>query len=62
MTYDETKDIADEFCEPVLRYQDGLRTSMKGSDFIFHLAQLVYYKCHKENLSRDGSTLVIQTK
>ena len=62
MTYDDTNDIADEFCEPVLRYQYGLRTSMKGSYFFFHLAQLVYYKCHKENLIRDGSTLVIQTE
>ena len=28
------------------KYQDGLETSMKGSDFIFDSVQLMYYKCH----------------
>ena len=28
------------------KYQDGLETSMKGSDFIFDSIQLMYYKCH----------------
>ena len=28
---------------------------MRGSDFIFDLVQLLYYKCHKVNFKRDGS-------
>ena len=28
---------------------------MKGSDFIFNCANLLYFKCHKINLNRDGS-------
>ena len=30
---------------------------MKGSNFIFDLVQLLYYKCHKINFKRDGSYL-----
>ena len=37
------------------KYQESLETSMKGSDFIFNSAQLMYYKCHKVNLKRGGS-------
>ena len=29
--------------------------SMKGSKFVFDYVQLLYYKCHKINLSRDQS-------
>ena len=36
------------------RYQDGLVTSMKGSDFIFDSVQLMYHKFHKVNFKRDG--------
>ena len=28
------------------KYQNGLETSMKGSDFIFDSVQLRYYNCH----------------
>ena len=28
---------------------------MKGSDFIFDCAHLLYYKCHKINIKRGGS-------
>ena len=28
---------------------------MKESDFIFHLVQLMYYKCHKVSFIRSGS-------
>ena len=28
---------------------------MKGSDFIFGLVQLMYYKCHKVNFKPGGS-------
>ena len=33
------------------KYQNGLETSMKGSDFIFDSVQLMYYKCHEINLN-----------
>ena len=36
------------------KYQDGLETSIKESDFIFDSVQLMYYKCHKVNFKRDG--------
>ena len=39
------------------KYQDNLKTSMKGSDFIFNSAQLMYYKCHKVNFKRGGSDI-----
>ena len=29
---------------------------MRGSDFIFELVQLLYYKCHKINFKRRGIT------
>ena len=36
------------------RYQNNLE-SVKGSEFVFDYAQLLYYKCHKRNPNRDGS-------
>ena len=36
------------------RYQNNLQ-SMKGSEFVFHYGQLLYYKCHKINFNYDGS-------
>ena len=37
------------------RYQVGLETLMKGSDFIFDFVHLLYYKSHKITFKRDGS-------
>ena len=37
------------------RYQNGLETSMRGGDFIFHYYHLLYYKCHKENFKQGVS-------
>ena len=31
------------------RYQRNLKTSMRGSDFIFDSVQLLYYKFHRVN-------------
>ena len=28
---------------------------MKGSEFVLHYVQLLYYKCHKVNSNRGGS-------
>ena len=30
-------------------------TEMKGSEFVFHYVQLLYYKCHKINPNCGGS-------
>ena len=35
-------------------YQSNLE-SMRGSEFVFDYAQLLYYKCHEINLNCDGS-------
>ena len=32
-----------------------LKTSMRGSNFISDLVQLMYYKCYKVNFRRGGS-------
>ena len=37
------------------RYQIGLETSMKGSNFIFDCVHLLYYKCHKISFKQSGS-------
>ena len=51
MINDKTDEVIEEPFESHLsRYQTGLETSMKGSDFVFDSVQLLYYKCHKINL------------
>ena len=53
---DKANEIIEELFESLLnRYQIGLEISMKGSDFIFDCANLLYCKCHKTNLKRGGS-------
>ena len=48
MPYDNVSEVINELFESLLsRYQVGLKTSMRGSDLIFHSVQLLYYKCHK---------------
>ena len=37
------------------RYQTGLKTSMRGSDFIFDCVHLLYYKCHEISPNWGGS-------
>ena len=55
-TYNDVNKVANEFFESLLlRYQDNLETSMRGSDFIFHSVQLIHYKCHKVNSKHGGS-------
>ena len=38
-----------------IKYQIGLETSMKGSDFVFDSVNLLYYKCHEINFKCGGS-------
>ena len=39
-----------------LEYQNNLE-SMKGSELVFDYAQLLYCKCHKNNLNRGESNV-----
>ena len=55
-TYSDAIDVIDKLLKSLRsKYQDNLKTSMKGSDFIFDSVQLMYYKCHKVSFIRDGS-------
>ena len=40
------------------RHQERLDKSMKGSDVIFHSADLLNYKFHRISLNRSGSYIV----
>ena len=54
----ETNDIIKEIFNSFLkRYQEGLETKMKGSNFVFDLVDLLYYKFHKISLNRGGSNI-----
>ena len=45
-TYDNANDIVDELFESLLsKYQDNLKTSMKGRDFDFDSVQLLCFRC-----------------
>ena len=56
MSYDNANEVANELFESLLsRYQIGLEKSMRRSDFIFELVQLLYCKCHKIHFKREGS-------
>ena len=39
------------------RYQVGLETSMRGSDFILDCVHLLCYKCHRINPNHDRSCI-----
>ena len=55
----ETNDIINELFKSFLRrYQEGLETKMKGSEFIFESVDLLYYSLHKISLNRGGSYIV----
>ena len=56
MIYDNADEVTRELFELLLnRYQIGLETPTRGNNFIFDYVYLLYYKCHKLNLDRDGS-------
>ena len=56
ITYDNANEVIEELFEsPLFRYQIGLKTSMRGSDFIFDCVNLLYYKCRKINFKLGGS-------
>ena len=52
----ETDDIINELFESIFKkYQEGLETKMKGSEFVFDSIGLLYYRFHKISLNRAGS-------
>ena len=56
ISYDNANEVVNELSESFFsRYQIGLETSMRRSDFIFDSVQLLHYKCHKINFKRGGS-------
>ena len=57
---DKADEVTDKFFElsPLSRYQIGLETLIKGSDFIFdYIDSWSYYKCYKANLKRGRSNI-----
>ena len=56
MIFDNADEIIREFFESLLnKYQIVLKTSVRGSDFIFDSVNLLYYECHKINPNQNGS-------
>ena len=52
----EADDIIKKFFESFKkRYQEGLETKIKGSQFIFESVDLSYYSLHQISLNRGGS-------
>ena len=50
MVNDKADEVTEKPVQSLLfRYQSGLDTSMKASDFIFDCVYLLYYKCHESN-------------
>ena len=56
LSCDNVNEVVSELFESLhSRYQISLETSMKESNFIFNLVQLLHYKCHKINVKCVGS-------
>ena len=56
MIHDFADEVIEERFQSLLyRYQIGLETSMRGSDFTFDCVHLLYYKCYKVNPNRGIS-------
>ena len=54
--YNDANEVVTELFESLRsKYQDNLETLIRGSDFIFDSAQLMYQKCHKMSFKRGGS-------
>ena len=52
----EIDEITEELLESFLqKYQEGLKRSKRGSEFVFDSVDLLYYKLHKISLNRGGS-------
>ena len=56
MSGTEADDVINELFKSFFkRYQEGLKTKMKGSNFIFESVDLLEYHLHKISLNRGGS-------
>ena len=54
-SYNDANEVVNKLFESfLLRDQDNLEASMRGSDFVFDSVQLMYFKCHKVNFKRGG--------
>ena len=49
MINDKEDEVTELFQSHLFRCQVGLKTLMKGSDFIFDSADWLYCKCHTKN-------------
>ena len=47
MINDKADEVIEVFHSLLSRYQIGLETSMKGSDFVFNCVHLLNYVCHE---------------
>ena len=58
MINDKADEVTEEAFESLFsRYQFGLETRMRCSDFIFDYIDSLYYKDHKINLKHGGSNI-----
>ena len=58
-TFDNVSYIFDELFKTLLsKCQGNLETSLRGSDFIFDLVQLLYYKCHRINFIHGNHIMI----
>ena len=56
MSNDKAGEVIEEpFQSLYFRYEIGLETIMKGSDFALNCVHLVLKKCHKMNLNQGGT-------
>ena len=56
MINDKLEEVKEKLFQSLLpRYQAGLETSVKGSDFIFDCVNLLHYKCYKISFKGGGS-------
>ena len=56
MANKKTDEGTEKLVQSILsRYEIGLETSMRDSDFIFDCVHLLYYKCHNINFKQGGS-------
>ena len=56
MTGSDTNEVIKELFKSLLqRYQECLQEKMRGSEFEFHVVNLLYYDFNKISLNRGGS-------
>ena len=58
MISDETDELIKELFDSLKNRNQNNLESMKGSEFVFHCIQFLYYKSHKINPNRGGSYIV----